>query len=54
MKKVKIFSYRDEDNLELYVNNFIEGCNVIDIQFQAFHTNGCERYAAMIIYEDTD
>ena len=53
MKKVKIFSYRDEDILEYAVNDFIAKChNVLDIQFQAFHLNGTERYAAMVIYEE--
>lgn len=53
MKKVKVFSYRDADNLERYVNNFIAGRNVIDIQFRAFQMCSSERYAAMIIYEET-
>lgn len=52
MKKVKIFAYRDEDILEYAINDFVSRCKVVDIQFQAFHVGGCERYSAMIIYEE--
>lgn len=54
MKKVKILSYRDPENLENQINRFITNYKVIDIQFRAFQMCSSERYAAMIVYEEIE
>lgn len=52
MKKIKVFSYRDTDLVEIYVNEFIAHHNVTDIQFRAFQVFNSEHYAVMIVYEE--
>lgn len=57
MKKVKIFDYEHEKDLELAINNFLKGNNkIIDIKYQTSHFSHENRqiysFSALIIYED--
>lgn len=52
MRKVKIFQSDYVGCLENYVNSFIEGLDVLDIQFRMSCTNHNTYYSAMIVYEE--
>lgn len=55
MKKIKIVSsdnYRYRSEMTADINEFIEGKNVTDIQFQVSSRQSSTVYAVMIIYEE--
>lgn len=58
MKKVKIFDFEHEKDLEFSINNFIKGnnINVLDIKYQVSHFShdGKQIYSfsALIIYDE--